>query len=400
MKKLHIANVIRDQKFFDAQIDYHDMTSSMCYHEYFIVTWSKTVEFVYMESIDRIQIVSPDDFIKRLRLDKFDAVFIHNFLYMPLHYMWKIPSEIKVFWFSWGYDIYNTPQSNPYIKISLLHKNSLLVKKNISERKTNIVGLRDFKIHCKKLLRDLLYRKRKDYNNNVEVYKNAVKRVNYYSGVFPEEYDLLRTQPEFQAEKVVYGYTNPKDWEEKVGVNFMKGCNILIGNSADINNNHLDILDYLKDVQIKNKKVIVPLSYGGSQIYTDCVVKAYQKYFGSLCLLITDYLQRDEYFKLLSSVGYAIFCQERQQAVDNIETLMRNGVKIFFSDTSINYKHYKSEGYYVFSIQKELNSESLNTPLSEEQKMHNAKLLHRISTREFRLKCLYDIYDLLNQQKK
>ena len=78
--------------------------------------------------------------------------------------------------------------------------------------------------------------------------------MDYFSGVFPLEYDLLNQKPEFHAQKVAYEYTNPVDWDNDFETIPKIGNNVLIGNSADINNNHLDMLDYLKEVDFSGKK--------------------------------------------------------------------------------------------------------------------------------------------------
>lgn len=394
---LHIANIIKDQKFFDAQINYHDMTSQICHHDYFIVSWEKNIVFKYISKKDRIKIVNPDELISVLSATSYDAIFIHNFLYMPLHYMWKLPSNLKVFWFSWGYDIYNTPQSNPYVALPLLHMKSKELYQDIQKCKKRIPAFTKFKRAIKRKFKTAFHYKKLNHNDESCVYRRAVERVDFYSGVFPEEYDLLKKNPEFHAKRVNYVYSDPNDWIASTDFNFTNGQNILVGNSADINNNHIDVLDYLKKIDTTSRKIIVPLSYGGSDLYVNKVCDAYSQTLGQACVLLKDFMSRDDYFKLLSSVGIAIFFQERQQAVGNIEEMLRNGVKIFFSESSINYKHYKSNGFFVFSLQKDFNIENISTPLTKEQKIHNAMLLQKTVNKEICLQYLYDIYDILKK---
>ena len=67
---LHIANIIRDQKFIDGQIAYHELTADLCQHDYFIVSWTKSIEFKYMTKKDRVQVVNPDELINILGTNK------------------------------------------------------------------------------------------------------------------------------------------------------------------------------------------------------------------------------------------------------------------------------------------------------------------------------------------
>lgn len=395
---LHIANIIRDQKFMDGQIAYHDLTIEKCVHDYYVVSWDKNVEFKYMSRVERVKLVTPDELIEALTIGKYDALFIHNFLYMPLHYMWRIPSSLKVFWFSWGYDIYNTPKERSYVEMQLLHPKSALMLLNLRKIQ-KLPFVTRLKRNVKQHLRNVFFYDKQNHNDDVEVYKKAVSRVDFFSGVFPEEYDLLKIHREFNAQKVIYNYVNPADWESVSNGVPLIGNNVLIGNSADINNNHLDILDYLRDIQWSDAKVIVPLSYGGSRQYADCIAKAYSDFLGKNCVALNDFMPREKYYELLSTIGVGIFFHERQQAAGNISSLLRRGVKVFLSETSINYKHYKSLGYYVYSLQRDFNQEALNVPLTKEQKEHNAKIWYQTSNKEYRLKNLYDIYEVLEKQK-
>lgn len=397
---LHIANIIRDQKFIDGQIAYHELTADLCQHDYFIVSWTKNIEFKYMTKKDRVQVVNPDELINILGTNKYDALFIHNFLYMPLHYMWKVPASIKVFWFAWGYDFYNTPKDQPYVSVPLLHQKSKELLRELRASQARISCFTKFKRSAKHCVKNLFQYNKQDHNDNPDVYKKAVSRVDYFSGVFPLEYDLLNQKPEFHAQKVAYEYTNPVDWDNDFETIPKIGNNVLIGNSADINNNHLDMLDYLKEVDFSGKKIIVPLSYGGSKQYANKIDKAYKELLGKECLTLLEYMSREDYLELLSSVGVGIFFHERQQATCNIEELLRHGVKLFLSETSINYRHYKSVGYHIYSLQHDFNQQALDIPLTEEQKKHNVQLWLRTSNREYRLQYLYDIYDLLKQPNR
>lgn len=388
-----IANIIRDQHFMDGQICYHDLTNDQSHHDYFIVQWDKRFEFKYMKLTDRVKIVTPDELINILNNDNYNALFIHNFLYMPLHYMHKIPDHIKVFWFAWGYDIYNTPKNNPYVNLNLLHSKSKEVLRSLHKTKSYPFHKR-IKWKIKRTLLNIIDYKHQYHNDNRRVYERAVKRVNYFSGVFPLEYDLLVGKPEFKAKKVEFGLRNPKDWTT-CPIQLPKiGENILIGNSADINNNHLDLIDYLKDLNLDNRKLILPLSYGGSKEYINIVKKLYESIFGDKVIILTDYLPREEYFKLLESVGYAVFFQERQQGAGNIEELLRKGVKIFFSKTSLNYRHYIENNCHVYSIQEDLIPDKLRT-LSENEKWDNIRFWYSTNNKEYRLNVLYKLYDII-----
>lgn len=105
--------------------------------------------FQVYEKSERVRIVTPDELIDILEKHTYDALFIHNFLYMPLHYMWKIPASIKVFWFAWGYDIYNTPKDHPYISIPLLHNKSQALLEELRRTQNKVSDFTKFKREIK-----------------------------------------------------------------------------------------------------------------------------------------------------------------------------------------------------------------------------------------------------------
>ena len=58
--------------------------------------------------------------------------------------------------------------------------------------------------------------------------------------------------------------------------------NILIGNSADPSNNHIDIFEKIKNFNFKNKKIIVPLSYPENYEYyiAKVIIKGEKNFWG------------------------------------------------------------------------------------------------------------------------
>lgn len=393
---IKIANIIRDMHFMDGQIRYQDLTNDRCSHDYFIVQWDKNHDFKYMSLVDRVQIVNPDELINILYQGDYDALFIHNLLYMPMHYMHKLPSNIKVFWFVWGYDIYNTPKNDPYVKLNLLHPKSRIAIDEVYKLRQHPFHKR-VKWGLKRFLLNLIDYKRQYHNDERKVYEKAVERIDYCAGVFPLEYDLLVGKPGFRAKEVIFELANPIDWTPCPDNLPNIGNNILVGNSADINNNHLDLIEYIKKLDLDGRKLIIPVSYGGSKVYAEMVRNAYEDAFGEKAIVLTDYLPRQEYYDLLSSCGYAVFFHERQQASCNVEELLRHGVKIFFSETSLNYRHYSKTGYHVFTVQNDLDQRNI-MPLSDCEKWDNIKKWYSTNNQEYRLNVLHNLYDIIENE--
>ena len=61
----------------------------------------------------------------------------------------------------------------------------------------------------------------------------------------------------------------------------------------------------------------------------------------------------------MSGCTHAIFGMIRQSGLGNIYLCFRKGIKVFLFKDSILYKQFKTDGYHVFSIEDELNDNSI-----------------------------------------
>lgn len=110
--------------------------------------------------------------------------------------------------------------------------------------------------------------------------------------------------------------------------------NILIGNSTDPTNNHIQVFEKLYKYKDKNVKIIVPLSYGNYQEYTKKVIDTGTKMFGTKVVPLTEFLPFEKYLEFLADIDIAIFNHTRQQALGNIITLLGMGKKVYIRKES------------------------------------------------------------------
>lgn len=151
---------------------------------------------------------------------------------------------------------------------------------------------------------------------------------------------------------------------------------ILLEHSANITNNHLDIIAAIKTKKIilRKRDVYIPLNYGTQKLAQR--VKSEADFEGANVNCLMDPLSFQEYSNLLSNCTHALFGMIRQSGLGNITLCFRKGIKIFFFKDSILYKHFRSQGFYVFSIEEDLNTDSISEPLSPSQAQHNADLFY------------------------
>lgn len=390
--KVRIANLIGDRRLMNYVWEYHGLTEDQSFHDYIFITNDKKYEFKNINTaLDRIKIMSAKEFLILCNDGLYDAVFLHAIDSFPYAKIPLIPKGIKVFWMVWGYDLYDHPRKNPMIRMALYKPKTLSACPYLQ----NSLSLKNILRKIKKGIYSIF-----SSNYSSKKYIKAVARIDYFSGVLPNEYDLLKHVSYFKAKRVVYAYTSLEDmYDELPKTPPIIGNNILVGNSAAETNNHLDILDYIKDFKPADSKIISALSYSGPQKYIDVVVNAYRKVFGNNYKPLLKLMPPSEYNKIIESCGYGIFYHERQKGMGNINGLIMAGAKVFLSETSVAYKYYKSLGVHVFSVQTDLNPKSLTIPLSDEEKMYNIRTIGQFRTKAARIQLLYDIYKVIRDDK-
>lgn len=382
MKSKKILNFVLDEKFIDEIIKTQDLFKDF-EHEYYYILPPRKHSLKQIKDLQRVRMIRIKELNSLLNRTDIGGIFLHSLYSYPIKMIAQIPSEIKVFWFAWGYDIYERPIGNPLIKLPLYRNFTHMELKKPQYLPIHIRKISN-KI-MKKFLTNGIHEKR--------TFLKAIERINFFSGILPIEFDLVKNKINFKAKRVEYKYQYPLSDEYTMKIEY-NGNNILIGNSANATNNHLDILHKLSDLNINDRKLIAPLSYGGDTLYIKSVKKYGSKIFGSNWLALDQLMTLDDYQNLISSCNVGIFLIERQQAMGNINMMLRRGCKVFLSETSVIYKHLTSLGIKVFSFEKDLNQENIDTPLTEKEKRLNREITLKTCTyaaAERRFKNLYKL---------
>ena len=112
------------------------------------------------------------------------------------------------------------------------------------------------------------------------------------------------------------------------------GPQILVGNSADPSNEHLEVLQILQAQSGTPIKVFVPLSYGNAG-YAQTVVEQGRRLLGDRFVPLRDFMPYDDYLRMLAGIDIAIFNHRRQQGMGNIIALLGMGKTVCIrSDTT------------------------------------------------------------------
>jgi 4-alpha-L-fucosyltransferase (fuc4NAc transferase) len=371
---------VTDDKFIDDLISVMEYTKGFHSHTYAIVTYDDSYEFTYIKRYEDITLIRPNDFIAVL--SSYDVIVLHGLRSGAFDFLNKMPHSIKVVWFAWGYDLYSAPcKKHPFIKIPLYRP---LTK---SGTRNNLRGyLADLHVGF-------------NYLRDKRSIEKAISRVDYFSGVIPQEYEMMKKNPFFKAEPLDFHYFSLNDEVSEINLKNPSptGDNILIGNSGDPTNNHLDAFQYLRTIDILDKKIYVPLSYGGTEKYREEVKSVGKKYWGDRFVPLDTFLPYEEYCKIISSCGNVVMFHERQQAMGNIRQGLWYGCKVFLSISGLPYRYYNNLGLQVFSVQHDLNANRIDAPLLPvEVEQNRSKMIGEVSCSHF-INDIRKMYEILGK---
>lgn len=381
MNKIVIWNFIKDEKFIDDVVECHDLTTDISEHRYFIVVEKSTISLKYIKRYqNRVELITKSELVNIMITCPPDAVILHSFLSLSAELIAGIPQPVKVLWFSWGFDMYGYPAYKPFVNDSLYESQTLryLSKDN----RHSILGS----------LKNIII----DYRNSKRVYK-ALNRVDLYSGVLEYEYDLMKKVPGFRAKPVSYQYNSITNFTSYNKPAVPSSNNIIIGNSASPNNNHLDLLCMMQSLNLKDRSLYIPLSYGWGKEYICEVKKTAYTLFGSNFMPLDSFMPIEQYKSIIYSCNVAIYYHRRQQAIFNINNSLASGCKVFLNEENPVFQFYKKLGLVIFSVQKDLSQESINTPLRYEDAESNRRIIQKRYSQDTYKNNLENIYKLIKQ---
>lgn len=133
----------------------------------------------------------------------------------------------------------------------------------------------------------------------------------------------------------------------------MSTINIMVGNSATITNNHMEVLEKIEKFAEHDIRVYVPLSYGNME-YGWQVEKVGKRLLGDKFVPLKTYMSQEEYYSLLNCMDIAIFNNDRQQAIGNIMALAFLGKKIYLKEDTSMWNEWVTQGRFVFHTIDEL----------------------------------------------
>lgn len=285
-----------------------------------------------MTSIEYFDVVKPS---WQKRLETYDLVVIHAMSPLWIALINHAAPKVNFVWCGWGFDYY------PYIysdksDIYLPHTKDLAAQ---YAEKTSLKSI------LKKIPKTLL-----GYENN----QKAFSKIRGMKTVIDEEYDLLKQSGLIKhlPPQISWNYGSLEDhWLKNFIGQSVDGHDILLGNSGDLTNNHVDALEMLGALNLPKKhRIITPLSYGAYG-WADDIIAQGNRYAPQNFQPLTDFMPLDDYIRTIKSCGFVVMNHIRQQGVGTIVQMMYMGAKIFLREECPTYTFFKNNGAAVFSVQ-------------------------------------------------
>lgn len=322
-----------------------------------LVTKSKTLRHLNFEPdlrLRRMRELFTARALKEIR--SAEAIILHSSKNVGFLISLLAKKTTKILWIGYGFDYYN-----------------LLAKQGYEFYGPETKALRTMQ----RPLENRVTLKHKAYLlANSFVMRLAFKRIDFFSPVIREDYEVFKEYfPKTKMDYVAWNYGDSFDDTLFTDPFPMLGQNILIGNSASFTNNHLEIFSLLKNMDLRGRKLIVPLSYGDKQ-YRDYIIGVGEKLFGEAFVPLIDFLPIDEYYTIIKSCSIVIMNQYRQQATGNISAMIVFGAKVYLSQRNPYFLNCVNRGLNIFAIEN-LKAEplSLFTPLTESEKVSNRRIV-------------------------
>jgi len=217
--------------------------------------------------------------------------------------------------------------------------------------------------------------------------KIIIKKLNAIISLVPDDYYFARQAYNSSAQYHQAFYPNPvkfvfidKAQSEK---NYYNKKTILLGNSASSTNEHFEVIDFLSSLGIDIPfRVLCPLSYGDKH-YASQVADYGHKKLGDLFEPMYNFLDPDEYAKILVSVDVAIMNHRRQQAVGTILALLYAGKKVYIRKNVSTFSWFSLLGIKIFDTEELLTHSNKNLfDVSNDWRKHNKETIHSYFSEE------------------
>lgn len=310
MKK--IIHLIHNDKFSSGYINFMISNMKDYEHKFFLEKGKYEVDLIDNNFLSSIQIIDfKEIFKKEINKEFLDAdKIIVTGIFGVEKYLFFLPKSIlnKIYLQFWGGDFY------AYRNVKKISKTNL--KKMMMH-------------YCIKKCAGIINLINGEYEELSKIFPNNTK---HYIGIMPADPRRIENFEVYLAEN-------------------KKTKRIIIGNSATKENYHIEVFEMLEHLKDENIEIVSPISYGNME-YAKQVEKVGKKIFGEKFIPIKEFMRTEEYLKFLSTCSVGIFNNDRQQAMGNINRLLKLGKKVYLRKGTSMYNDYQKYGIKIFDVEE------------------------------------------------
>ncbi len=278
----------------------------------------------------------------RKKMLQADYIFIHYLDIEKAFLIWKFKKKLenKIIWIQWGQDLYSIVSFPQYDHLT----NNFMKKISYSSIKIKLENL--FKLFFMRIF-----------------YLDVVNKIDFISFVTKGDFLLLNQKINIPHNKVItdFCYPNPIDFEKLDQMELKHGKLkyftrttsklILLGNSGDPSNNHIDALILLSKIKNQDFSIVCPLSYGPYPEYIKEVLKIGNQMFKKRFIPLLKFIEGDKYYQILDQIDISIMNHNRQQGFGNIRLLLFLKKKIYMKKQNPIYNHLIGRKVSVLTIE-------------------------------------------------
>ncbi|MDD4491095.1 MAG: TDP-N-acetylfucosamine:lipid II N-acetylfucosaminyltransferase [Bacteroidales bacterium] len=341
-----LLHITEDEKFIDYVIDVFESVYPGR-NVYFIAFQENASELLYVKSINpnivkaHIGSIEYKELINKI--DSFKGVIIHNLITeFKQDIILNASPDVYFHWMAWGADLYSIPILSRKVILPYTKKYQEL---NKSRKEIASISLYNNHPVLFNILYPLFYREESPLLKRMRCYR----KVKSVSTVTPQEYRLVQKTISKSIKYLPFKYISTRQLNQgKEGI-ICTGNNIIVGNSATLENNHIDTFKLLDDNVLSDKLLFCPLSYG-DKLYGNYVIAVGREMFKEKFVPVTDFLPFEEYSNFLLSCGNVIMNNIRQQGMGIILLSLWKGARVFINEKSPIFEYLKGEGMLIYNL--------------------------------------------------
>ena len=197
---MKILHCVTDEKFIDGAITLYEQDNRMQNRWiHFVNVGSSSLKYIKSPKVEIENINHFNDIVL-----EYEIVILHSLPSLPIVQILSIPNSIKVIWYAWGYDLYDG--KNPLLPLPLYLPKTMKIHRQLTNAST-------FTKAIKRKIKEWILPCR---------YEKILSRIDYFSGVFPYEYDLLKKKySQFHAIPLDFYYASTDFfWQKKIRLLF------------------------------------------------------------------------------------------------------------------------------------------------------------------------------------